>query len=270
MKKSSNNHLDSDRNFDDLAHKFQRKVYGGLKGEIRLTVIKTDLNEILPDLFSQDTKSEFNILDAGCGHAPFSFQLAEQGHALTLCDISEKMLQTASSKATQKNLSVQLFNCPLQNLTEKDPLRYDLILCHAVLEWIKDPVPFLQALNMLLKPDGILSLTFYNLNGMIFKNLLRTNYKKILKKEFNGWPGSLTPAFPLLPEQVKQWLFDQDFELLSHSGIRVFHDYILNLDDQKKKPDTVLDLELEFRKTPPFRDMGRYQHMIARKIMGGK
>jgi S-adenosylmethionine-dependent methyltransferase len=36
-----------DRNFDDLTEKFKRKVYGGLKGEIRLAVIWRDLNQLM-------------------------------------------------------------------------------------------------------------------------------------------------------------------------------------------------------------------------------
>ena len=36
-----------DRNFDELTEKFKNKVYGGLKGEIRLAVIWRDLNQVL-------------------------------------------------------------------------------------------------------------------------------------------------------------------------------------------------------------------------------
>ena len=36
-----------DRNFDDLTEKFKHKVYGGLKGEIRLAVIWRDLYQVL-------------------------------------------------------------------------------------------------------------------------------------------------------------------------------------------------------------------------------
>ncbi len=79
---------------------------------------------------------------------------------------------------------------------------------------------------------------------MIYKNLLRINYEKIQKKAYQGWPGSLTPTYPRKPEEVLGWLSNQPLTLLCHSGMRVFHDYILNLEDQKQKPDTVLELSL--------------------------
>ena len=42
--------IKTDRNFDDLAQKFARKVYGELKGDIRLAVIWRDLLAAVPGL----------------------------------------------------------------------------------------------------------------------------------------------------------------------------------------------------------------------------
>ncbi len=41
----------------------------------------------------------------------------------------------------------------------------DLILFHAVLEWVADPLSVLQTLWSMLRPGGTLSLMFYNANG---------------------------------------------------------------------------------------------------------
>ena len=41
----SNPAMKADRNFDDLAPRFQRKVYGGIKGQIRLAVLEKDLTD---------------------------------------------------------------------------------------------------------------------------------------------------------------------------------------------------------------------------------
>ena len=67
----------NDRNFDDLIEKFSRKVYTGLKGDIRLAVIRRDLLAILPDL---DTSKRLRVLDyrwrfgtdflVACRHGP--------------------------------------------------------------------------------------------------------------------------------------------------------------------------------------------------------
>ncbi len=52
---------DNDRNFDDVANHFANKIYGGLKGTLRLAVLWRDISEILPQLSSNQ------VLDIGAG-----------------------------------------------------------------------------------------------------------------------------------------------------------------------------------------------------------
>jgi S-adenosylmethionine-dependent methyltransferase len=46
---------------------------------------------------------------------------------------------------------------------------FDVIICHAVLEWLADPQDALGRLSGLLKADGLLSLMFYNRNASLLK-----------------------------------------------------------------------------------------------------
>ena len=261
--------LEKDRNFDDLAPRFRRKVYGGLKGGIRLAVLEKDLKEFFPQaLLPTSQGPPLNILDAGGGTGPFSIGMAKLGHRITLCDLSEKMLDQAQADFWALGLSdrLELFHGPIQEHQPKSLSGYDLVLCHAVLEWVHDPKELIRHLMRLLTANGMLSLTFYNLAGMIFKNLLRTNYKKIMEKDYSGLPGGLTPSCPLKSEEVLGLLSSYPFQVLCHSGMRVFHDYILDIRDREKGPETVVALELEFSRQVPYRDMGRYQHILGRRI----
>jgi S-adenosylmethionine-dependent methyltransferase len=264
-----NHHTPLGKNFDDLADKFQHKVYGGLKGDIRLAVLEKDLSQFFPSAVTKPGKtgSPLHILDAGGGYGPFSLELARLGHHVTLCDISARMLEKAEQRIKNLDLPnpVRIIHAPIQELEHK--IQYDLILCHAVIDWVDDPNALIGHLKDLMKENALLSLTFYNLHGMIFKNLLRTNYKKIIQKQFNGWPGSLTPTHPQIPAKVIEMLNQLKLKVVCHSGIRVFHDYILTIEDRDRKPDTVLALELEYSRQPPFRDLGRYQHIMACKIV---
>lgn len=263
MKKKTN----KDRNFDDLAPKFQKKVYGGLKGQIRLAVLNRDLSDIFPQVLRPPASTPLKVLDAGSGHAPFSLDLASLGHQVTLCDISSKMLEKATVDTADKNLesSVKILHTAIQDLPQDADGSYDIVLCHAVLEWVHQPKDVIAHLLRQLKKGGILSLTFYNLNGMIYKNLLRANYQKILKEDYAGWTGSLTPTYPLLPSDVKSWLTDFGVDILCHSGMRVFHDYILDPELREQAPETVIKIELMLSRKTPYRDLGRYQHMTGRK-----
>lgn len=258
--------MNKDRNFDDLAPRFQRNIYGGLKGRIRLAVLENDFQEFFPQALLPANGLPLRILDAGGGRGPFSLPLAELGHHVTLCDLSAEMLKLAKAEITEKNLQdrVELIQGAIQDLPLTLP-PFDLVLCHAVVEWVHEPHLVIRHLLDLLRLHGVLSLSFYNRNGIIFKNLLRANYSKILKQDYAGAQGSLTPTFPRAPEEVLQWLQQEPLELLCRSGMRVFHDYILDKQNSERDPETVIALELEFSRQGPYLDLGRYQHVLARK-----
>ena len=76
-----------DRNFDDLTEKFKRKVYGGLKGEIRLAVIWRDLNQVMA---LKVMGKPIRILDIGGGLGQLSTNLSLMGHQVSYNDIVPK------------------------------------------------------------------------------------------------------------------------------------------------------------------------------------
>src|SRR5690606_13001596 len=114
--------------------------------------------------------------------------------------------------------------CPHFALLSSPPRRssdlddqFDLVLCHAVMEWMAEPQSLLPCLHRYIKPGGWLSLTYYNRHSLIFKNLLRTNFKKIIAQDFRGAKGSLTPINPLEPDQVDAWLSDLPLSVAARS-----------------------------------------------------
>ncbi|MEY3666596.1 MAG: hypothetical protein RL572_136 [Pseudomonadota bacterium] len=263
--------VDTDRNFDDLALRFARNVYGGLKGAVRLAVLRRDLGEVLPQALSPAADRPLRVLDAGGGQGQFGLQIAACGHALTLCDISEAMLNLAREQAAALQLdTVQWRHCSIQTLAaevaagEHEP--WDLVLCHSVLEWVADQPGLLQALRTLVRCDGLLSLSFYNRHGLIMKNLLRGRRPPILDADFVPSAGSLTPTRPLEPNEVLRWLEAGGWHRLCHSGIRVFHDLLLTPQGRAMPEAQLLALELELSRQEPYRALGRYQHVLARRL----
>lgn len=254
-----------DRNFDDLAKRFRKNIYGGLKGDVRLAVLERDCQACLPIAPFQQPGNRWRILDAGGGQGQFSLQLAAAGHEVVLCDISAEMLKLAEAHITHCQLQdrVTLVHAAIQDLPRViDDHRFDFVICHAVMEWMQDPQSLLPCLLNYLKPEGYLSLTFYNLHSLIYKNLLRTNFKKIRSRDYAGQKGSLTPINPLMPEQVLQWVGELSLQLLSHSGIRVFHDYIFDEEKRERDPAGLVEMELLFSQQEPYRSLGRYQHLL--------
>ncbi|KUJ84625.1 SAM-dependent methyltransferase [Microbulbifer flavimaris] len=255
-----------DRNFDDLAHRFRNRIYGGLKGEVRLAVLNRDLAPLLGE-----GTPRLRVLDAGGGQGQFALDMAGAGHQVTIVDISAAMLDQARERARERGLQgrVELLHRSFQALAESDSCgRYDLVLCHAVLEWLAEPQAAIGALRRLLAPGGHLSLTFYNRRALEFRLLQRGSFRQLDRNvesgHWGGHPGSLTPQNPLQLEWVQDWLTQHDLAIVSHSGIRCFHDYMTPTIREKLPASAIVEKELEYSRVEPYRQLARYVHLLCR------
>ncbi len=257
-------HPELDRNFDDLVDRFQRNIYDSMKGQLRLAVLRRDFAEFIPQL-------PLRVLDVGAGQGQWALELLAAGHSVFLTDISREMLALARDLIDRSSLPpaakerARWLHCPVQELGDRVHETFDMIVCHAIMEWLEQPSRLLQWIEPLLADDGWCSIIFYNRDGLIFKNLLRTNYAKVEAGDFRGNKGGLTPLNPLQPTEVLQWIQAAGYEVICQSGIRVFHDYILDKSHYQKDPAAVERLELAYSRLPPYRDLGRYIHLLLRR-----
>lgn len=245
----------NDRNFDDIAEHFAHKVYGGLKGEIRLAVLEQDLAMLYQH-------KPLRVLDIGAGLGQISLAFAKWGHDCTLTDISSVMLDKAKAAALDQNLHANFVHAPYQDLPSLLDGQFDVILCHAVLEWVADPSHLFAVINKLLKPDGYLSLCFYNPASAVYRNLVLGNFNH-LKNPKPADTGSLTPNTPVAYDTVKEYL--STYQILTESGIRVFFDYASQKRGGLANPEAVIEMELAYSKQLPYRLMGRYLHILAKR-----
>ena len=249
----------TDRNFDALVERFEQKIYDTDKGEWRLQLLQEDLQQLYQG-------PPLQVWDAGCGFAQVSLWLASAGHQLTLCDLSEKMLQRARQNFQQAGLHADFHRQPAQQLAAELPT-FDLLLCHAVLEWLAQPAQVLDILLEKVKPGGYLSLLFYNRNAMVYSNALKGSWrlKFLLDDSYLGKGSKLTPPNPQYPHEIIQQLQQSGFTIEQHSGVRVFHDYLSKEALQQTNMSELFELERRYCRLPTYRDMGRYVHLLARK-----
>jgi S-adenosylmethionine-dependent methyltransferase len=252
-----------DRNFDDLADKFSQNIYGTTKGKIRQAILWDELEKILPGL----SPNPLSVLDAGGGVGQVSSGLAAQGHQVLLCDLSGEMLRRAEEHAAAQGVShnMQFRQISAQQVGEHLDKPVDLVLFHAVLEWVAEPEKVLKALFDLLRPGGVMSLMFYNLHGLTLRTLtlgnfgyLRTNLTKRKKR-------TLSPDYPRDPVQVYRWLEECGFVIEQRAGIRVFSDYMKPPKGEPKSDDEIIEMERRYCRQEPFLSLGRYIHVTARK-----
>lgn len=248
----------SDRHFDELATRFAEKIYGGAKGAIRLAVLQADLKEALPE-------RSLRVLDIGAGLGHMSLWLAQRGHAVTLAEPAEPMLAGARQRFAEAGASATFTQAPWQELLGQLNQPYDLVLCHAVLEWLAEPHAILPVLHQLTAPGGWLSLAFYNKDALVYRNLLKGHFRKLRKARFAGEGQSLTPQRPLDPRELAAQL-DGHWQVESQSGVRVFHDYMPVEFQAKAELSDLLEMELAHRRHPAFAGLGRYLHWVCRPV----
>lgn len=244
-----------DLHFDDLALRFAEKIYGSPKGAIRLAVLQTDLQEVLP-------KRPLRVLDIGAGLGHMALWLAQQGHQVTLVEPALSMLEAAQQRFNEAQCQATFIHSDWQNFAHNTEQRYDLVLCHAVLEWLAEPSAILTALHRLTAADGWLSLAFYNKDGLILQNLIKGNLRKLNQQRFKGDAGGLTPQQPLDPRELAGVL-EPLWTVEQRSGIRVFHDYMPPQFRQKIAPDELIETELSYRRHPALAGLGRYLHWLC-------
>ncbi|QKX18431.1 methyltransferase domain-containing protein [Microbulbifer sp. YPW1] len=261
-----------DRNFDDLAERFKKRIYGGLKGDIRLAVLNRDLAPILNADQAGDASRTLKVVDAGGGQGQFALDLAAAGHKVWLTDISAAMLELAREQVGVRALQgrVQTLQLPLQSLSSESRIpAADLLLCHAVLEWLEAPQQALVHLAESLQPSGYLSLTFYNRRALEFRLLQRGSLRQLDRNrqsgDWGGHPGSLTPKNPLLPEDVMGWVEQAGLSVVAHSGIRCFHDFMTPEMRDKLPAEAIVEKELMYSRIDPYRQLARYIHLLCRR-----
>ncbi|MBN2647499.1 MAG: methyltransferase domain-containing protein [Thiotrichales bacterium] len=248
-----------DRNFDNLVDKFEKKVYDTVKGEWRLKLLQEDLAPLR-------AQAPLQIWDAGCGFAQISQWFAEAGHQLTLCDLSAKMLARAQQQFTESKVSANFIHGSAQSVAQQLP-QQDLVLFHAVLEWLVEPQATLNTVAQRVKPGGTLSLLFYNRHALVIRNALRGGWRLpyLLEDAYLGKGKKLTPPNPQIPEEVCAWLTDWGFEIEVHTGIRVFHDYMTQEAQAQSDLPALMALEYRYCREPTYRNMARYIHLRAKR-----
>lgn len=252
-----------DRNFDDLAARFSRTIYATPRGKLRLLALKQDFADCQSVMHTPINKA--SVLDIGGGQGQFSLTLAEQGAKVSLCDISDEMLKLARDQFAAANLTLTAQRCSLQDAAETFPDTYDIVLNHAVLEWLENPFEALPLLAEKVKAGGVLSLMFYNLHGHQWRQIMngRTHAPKEsnprLRKEGNA------PQHPLDPDAIQTALEALGFELIRWRGIRCVHDHMHQKIRERIGQDVVNTSDLEVGLQEPYRRLGRYVHFLLKK-----
>ncbi|WLD59510.1 methyltransferase domain-containing protein [Salinispirillum sp. LH 10-3-1] len=246
-----------DVSFSHLVDRFQKNIYDSRKGQIRMAIVSRAMQP-----FCQQEKP-LRVLDAAGGLGQMTALFAGHGHRVTYNDLAPEMLVAA-----QRNLpegvgtaAIKWAQGPLQALQGQ----FDLVLGHAVLEWLVEPKDGLASLCDRVAPGGYLSLLFYNAESIIFKNLLKGNLRKATSNHYAGDRKGLTPVSPLNILDVESWLSDLGMNVTERLGVRCFTDFMWPLFKDNPRLEDQIELEWELGQRLEYRPFARYLHYIVHK-----
>ncbi|HMB01767.1 MAG TPA: methyltransferase domain-containing protein [Spirochaetota bacterium] len=254
-----------DFNFNTKYKKFKKNICNSPKGKLRFTLVEHHLEQTLPFLL----KSSLKILDAGAGLGQFALKFARMGHKVIINDIADVLLKDVKETCSREKLNHNtVFNRqPLQQLLPGYRDKMDLVLLHAVLAWLHDPLAGLSSIAGCVKKNGYLSLLLYNKHALVIRNALSGNFSKILNDRLKGTGKTFTPPAPVYPQTVEKVIKQNNFKIISVKGIRIFYDYL-----EKTPANTgtsmadITKVENRFGLELPYIYMGRYVHYICKKI----
>lgn len=256
--------------FDGIANKFDKNIYGTSKGKLRHQLLVHHLSGYIDQGLLEDEAKEnktaqykrvMDVLDVGGGTGMMALEFAREGHNVHLTDISQDVLDVASQRLRDfANTSVELVSI--------DDVRgqYDFIVCHALLEWLDQPLKALAILMAHLTEGGVMSLSFFNQDAKVFSNLLYGNFDYVNAGLPKRNTVRLNPHNAQTPRQVIDFINRrEDTEILATNGIRCIHDYILDKTRIEPQYGTLFELELRYGALEPYKCLGKYFHILLKK-----
>jgi S-adenosylmethionine-dependent methyltransferase len=247
-----------------MQHIFDRKTQEWLRytesprGKLRHVVI-------LHHLQLHAAPPPLHVLDVGGGTGEIALDLAREGHVATLLDISPAMLERAQTHAAGLNVN---FVCAAADRIPElfDSESFDLILCHSLLEFVKDPLELLGHLMHVLRVDGLLSVVIGNRHHFPLRAaLLQSDFRQACLALDQEVPASDLFGLPLrtyCTEEMQQMIRDCGAQLVAEYGVRVFIDLLREAPELT--PDLIA-LELTAGSRLPYRRIARFVQFIAAK-----
>lgn len=251
-----------DKDFDAMGAEWDRSIYGTTKGFIRSEVLWEDMTAQIPGL----AEGRLSVVDAGGGSGRLASRMAKAGNRVTLCDPSQEMLTIARGTVEEAGVEDKVTFVPakIADLAPHLGQRFDLVVCHAVLEWLAEPAEAPRQLAALIAPSGRLSLLFYNVNAALLKRAVRGRPGEALRELDSIAEPRPDGATPLRERDVRAWLSAAGLEVEHRAGVRIFHDHVQEpLTEQGLAG--LLALEKRCRTEEPFASLAQHLHLVCRR-----
>jgi ubiquinone/menaquinone biosynthesis C-methylase UbiE len=218
-----------------------------------------------------------SVLDVGGGAGHQSLPLAQAGYEVTLLDPSQAMLDKVRQRLErlpdEARRRVTLVQADGERADEAvDGRRFDAVLCHGVLGYLKQPGPMVDQLCRRAAPGGIVSVMTGNAKAMAVRPALERRWEDALAS-FDatteiGVLGVQGRADTV--EGLSELMLRANVEPQRWYGVWLFVDW-LEFSGAKLDPNDSAQVgaqaavELEASRRDPYRQLSRVFHLVGRK-----
>lgn len=238
-------------------------------GRLRYTLAAHNLGRHLPSL----GEGPLRILDLAGADGGDAVPLAGAGHHVTIADYAPGMLAAAHERARAAGAARRLTTVEADVFAlpaEIAAARWDVVLCHNLLQYQREVRPALATAATLLRPGGLLSLMAINRHSVPLSLAVRGLDPVAALEALDDRDGrTVTFDAPLTlhtAEEVRAALRPLGHAQSAHYGIRTVADHITD-DDRKHDPGFYAGLEaLELALTDrdPYVHTARLFQLVSR------
>lgn len=146
--------------------------------------------------------------------------------------------------------------------------RFDMVVCHNVLEYIDDKPSILRELGRLLKPGGRLSLIKHNRSGRVMQMVVLLNnfeHAKALLNSEDGHSQQFGAIRYYTAQDLESWALPLVIE--KTYGLRTFYHLQQNQENHNDAhwQNQMLEMEMRAGENPEFQNVASFHHHILRK-----
>jgi 2-polyprenyl-3-methyl-5-hydroxy-6-metoxy-1,4-benzoquinol methylase len=216
------------------------------------------------------------VLDVGGGSGMFAVPLAQLGHDVTVVDPSADALATLRRRADTAGVGARVRGLqgdgdllhevlPAADAgSSDDDSRYDLALCHYVLEIVDDPAVTLREIARALRVGGQVSVATVNRAGAVLARAVAGHPVEALAllEDRDPAPGRARPARRrFTPADLLALVEGAGLHPGAWRGVSVVAELLES--NSGADPQAVRSLELALAEASPYRDIATGLHVLA-------
>lgn len=263
------------------------KAYYDTNAESELSRLATPYNQVEYHTTLHLIEKYFNkrgrVLDVGCGPGRYSLALLEKGYTVSLLDLSQKELDIAKKRISEKGYEAEGYYCQSAMALEgfKDE-SFDYVLLMGPMYHLhgeENRLHVLKEVRRILKPGGKALVAYINMWGVLKASLYECPQSFESEQQlYQGEPmavelqegQSFTEVYFTTPPIALKEIEQSGFKMVSYAGAESFLSgmFIELKNLAHYMPDTYrgyMKKACEFCELPQYRDATEHVHIIVEK-----